>query len=118
MHDRQFQIDTRSILDLTGTLKFDVVLALNIFHHFIKDRRSHEKLLRLLSNVEAKVMFFEPHHPGEEQMKGSYRNYEPDEFALLVAGACRLVRQRIGQAPDGRPIYMLTKPGLESSCAS
>ncbi len=47
---------------------YKVVLALNIFHHFIKTRASHERLVRLLAGLKAETVFFEPHRIEETQM--------------------------------------------------
>ena len=64
--------------------KFDVVLALNIFHHFIKTEQFHQKLVKLLNNLNTDVIIFESHDPKEEQMDNSYKNYSPEEFVQFI----------------------------------
>lgn len=107
---RNFKIIAKSILDLDGRLEYDVVLALNIFHHFLKDEFKYHRWLDFLERLDTKVFFFEPHLPNEEQMKGSYINYEPEEFANVIAERCRMKRvHEIGRSTDGRPLYVLYK---------
>lgn len=107
---KSFEIIDRSILDLETARKFDVVLALNIFHHFLKKQDLHERLIRFLSRLEAGTMFFEPHLPGEPQMAGSFRNYGPEEFAEFIKEHGRFgSSEQIGVALDGRSLFMLRR---------
>jgi hypothetical protein len=97
-------------LDLRGRLKYDVILALNIFHHFLKDKFRYYRWLDFLERLDTKVIYFEPHLSNEEQMRGSYINYEPEEFANVIAKRCKMKRvQEIGHSTDGRPFYVLYK---------
>lgn len=64
--------------------RFDAVLALGIFHHFIKTRKNHAQLVRLLSRLDISEMFFWAHNPTEKQMAGAFRNYAPEEFANFL----------------------------------
>lgn len=64
--------------------KFNVVLALNIFHHFIKTEEFYEKLVQLLNNLKTDVIIFEAHNPDEQQMEWSYKNYSPLEFVKFI----------------------------------
>jgi hypothetical protein len=105
-----FEIIPRSILELKGDLKYDVVLALNIFHHFLKTKDTYYLFLDLLNRIKTKVMFFEPHCPQENQMEKSFKNYEPLQFAQLIASNCDLNSYKlIGRVENGRNIYMLKK---------
>ena len=47
--------------------EYDVVLALNIFHHFLKDKRSHDKFVRMLQRLQTKIMIFQSHLTSEPQ---------------------------------------------------
>lgn len=106
--DRQFRIIERSVCDYHEKSHFDVVLALNVFHHFLKTRESHGQLVRLLRRLDANEMFFEPHLPSEFQMKGLYVNYEPDEFTRVILEHSNLDQSTcIGNASDGRRLYRL-----------
>jgi hypothetical protein len=108
--NRKFTIVDRNILDWpeVGDLHFDVVLALNILHHFLKTKEAYDKLVDLLRNLKMTELFFEPHVFSEPQMKGAYRNYTPSEFVHFVSQVSGLgVVGVIGEARDGRRIYKL-----------
>jgi len=108
--DRKFSVIRESILTYMTGNRFDVVLALNIFHHFLKTKSNYDALIRLLERIHMETMIFEPHHTAEPQMKNAYRNYEPDEFVQFVLEHSELNRSElIGKAEDKRPIYKLWK---------
>lgn len=87
---------------------FDVVLALNIFHHFMKTREDHERLIVLLRKLRPRQAFFEPHRVDEGPMQGAYRNLPPGEFVAFVQEHMQLPHaEHIGTAPDGRSIFSL-----------
>ena len=106
----RFVIQTQSVFDISvDELKqFNVVLALNIFHHFIKREVEHKRLVKLLNELECQEMFFEAHNPSEGQMDNVYRNYEPDEFAdFILEHSILTQRERIYESNDGRILYRL-----------
>ena len=108
--NRTFSIISTSILDQPPILelRFDVVLALNILHHFLKTESDHAKLVRLLRKLRFKEMYFEPHLPQEDQMAGAYRNYTPEEFVVFILENTGLQRSAIiGRDSDGRSIYKI-----------
>ena len=106
--DRNFRVIERSILTYRDKCRFDVVLALNVFHHFLKQETLHNKLIQLLKKLNARMMFFEPHRPDEPQMKGSFRNYPPEEFVEFVRlhGRFRSYT-KIGILRGGRALFKL-----------
>lgn len=111
IHDlcgKKFSIWRRSVFELPQA-RFDVVLALNIFHHFIKTERVFQQFDAFLRRLECELMVFQPHNPAEGQMKGSFLNYAPEEFAEYVGRSTRLpVSTRIGTI-EGRPLFVLSK---------
>ncbi len=108
--NKKFAIHDCSIFDYQGPMKFNIVLALNIFHHFLKDRGSYRKLIQLLRSLEIEAMFFEPHAPGENTMVGSYRDFNNQEFVdFILENSCLNISKHIGQAPDGRNLYLLQR---------
>jgi 2-polyprenyl-3-methyl-5-hydroxy-6-metoxy-1,4-benzoquinol methylase len=108
--DRNFRVIEQSILTYREKCRFDVVLALNIFHHFLKQKADHEALINFLQRMDINLMFFEPHRTSEAQMNGAYRNYEPDEFVQFLLRHSSLTHaDLIGKAEDERPIYKLRK---------
>jgi len=106
--NRKFKIIYGSIFDYRDTTDFDVVLALNIFHHFIKAEGTYYKLIDLLKRLDMKVMFFQAELPDSPQMKGAYRNFNCDEFVDFILENSKLNEAMcIGETKDGRPIYRL-----------
>lgn len=97
--------------DLPNPSDFDVVTALNIFHHPIKTREGHDRLLGFLERLEAELILFQPHrHDPPGQMKGAYRNYPPEEFAELVRSHAGMRDvKHLGTARDGRQLYLLSR---------
>jgi len=108
--NKQFNIIDKSIFDYHDHTDFDIVLALNIFHHFLKNETDFNHLLNLLDRLDMNMMFFEPHLASEPQMKDAYANYKPDEFAaFIIENSCLNHIEMIGEAEDSRRIYKLSK---------
>jgi len=110
MENRKFKITSRSIFEYRrgSKLSFDIVLALNIFHHFLKTKKSYEELIVLLKRIETKEMFFQAHKFDEPQMRGAYKNFQSDEFADFVLKHTNLTYKKlIGETEDKRKIYKL-----------
>jgi hypothetical protein len=106
--NRKFEVLEQSILACKGKMNFTVVLALNIFHHFLKSELTYRHFIDLLARLKTDLMFFQPHLPSDPQMKDAYVNYDCDDFAKLVARHSRLARyELIGRDQDERPIYKL-----------
>lgn len=104
---RKFKIISKSIFDYNrdSELSFDIVLALNVFHHFLKTKRSYEELIHLLKRIRAKEMFFQSHEYDEPQMKGAYKNFHPEEFAQFISKHTNLKYKLIGKGEEGRHIF-------------
>lgn len=91
-------------------MKFDIVLALNIFHHFIKKQETHEKLRSWLRALDADVMIFEPHLASEPQMAGAYANYDAQGFVqFILDNSCLNRSELIHTCQDGRSVYRLSR---------
>lgn len=109
--NKHFTIVQESILDAKEIVNepFDVVLALNIFHHFLKSEETFQKFEVFLAHLKCKEIYFEPHLYDESQMVDSYRNMQPNEFAEYIRLQTRLNKiELIGQAEDNRPIYKIS----------
>jgi 2-polyprenyl-3-methyl-5-hydroxy-6-metoxy-1,4-benzoquinol methylase len=108
--NKKFTIIPKSIFEYKDleNIEFDVVLALNIFHHFLIYEESYHELVNLLHKLRVKEMFFEPHSPDFFQDAKPYRNYSEDEFVQFILKNSELNEsQCIGIAQDGRKIYKL-----------
>lgn len=112
---RKFDIIKDNLLNLDNHLAskkryFDVALALNIFHHFLKQKDDYTKFEAWLKRLSGRVglMFFEPHNPNERQMEGAYRNYDAVEFAEFVSSNLGLKNMEcIYQTGDKRKLFRL-----------
>ena len=106
--NRKFKIVYGSIFEYLEKNDFDVVLALNIFHHFLKTEETYYKLIELLRRLQMKVMFFQPPLPDSLQMQDVYRHLDCSEFADFILANSNLNEATyIGETADRRPIYRL-----------
>lgn len=87
---------------------WEVVLAFNIFHHFLKEKAKHDKLAAWLKGLNVDVMIFEPHRSAERQMAGAYANYDEREFVDFILSSSVLEHaELVHRCTDGRPVYKL-----------
>lgn len=108
--NKKFEIYECSIFDFLPdqVINYDVILALNIFHHFLKTRYDFDHLVNLLHRISCRELFIEPHLPDEVQMVDAYRNLNPTEFVHFIRENVGLSRVKcIGMAEDGRSIYKI-----------
>jgi SAM-dependent methyltransferase len=104
---RRFDVLCASVLDYPFHEPFDVVLALNIFHHFLKSEASYGRLIAMLGRMRMREMIFQSHKPGEGQMAGAFRDYTPEEFVqFLTDHSCLTSAEYLGSDRE-RPIYRL-----------
>lgn len=88
-------------------INYDIILALNIFHHFIKTEKKFNNLKELLSRINCKIMFFQSHNTKETQMVGSYKNFNNDEFVDFILENSNLSKSEC-ILQGRRPIYKIT----------
>jgi len=111
---RQFAVVSESVLDarLVRETVFSVVLALNVFHHFLKTRAAFARFQSLLAALKTDEMFFEPHLEGEAQMRSAEAYLSPDELTRFVAESLGLRRiDLLGSDADGRSLFRMTRNG-------
>jgi len=102
-----FKIISNSIFNYEGELNFDVVLALNLFHHFLKGKESYYQLIKLLRKLKAGEMYFQSDKKEGIKMKDSYKNYSPEEFVnFMVENSNFSKADCIGEV-RGHKIYKL-----------
>src|SRR3989304_147893 len=93
-------------VNLFENKKFDVVIALNIFHHFLKNKTQFVQLKAMLKNMDTNELFFEPHLYEEEQMENSYVNFTPSQFVDFLLQNTSLTKSEvIYTAKNGRTVY-------------
>jgi len=106
--NRKFKIVSTSVYEWpqVGEMHFDVVLALNVFHHALKFEQSYFQLVGLLKNLPMRELFLESAAEDEPQMKGAYMNYSPSEFVNFIErNSCLKRVETIGQTEYGRTMY-------------
>ncbi len=110
--NKKFKIIPKSIFSYKKNrkLNFDVVLALFIFHHFLKKKNTYLNLIKLLNRLDIKEMFFGAHNPKELQNINGYINYNPEEFVnFIIENSCLNKYELIGIIKNHRRhIYKLT----------
>lgn len=109
LYEDSFKIFEGSFFSIERPLKYDVILALNIFHHFIKTEKIHQNLSSILGEIQCKVMFFQSHDVREGQMQNSFRNYTPTEFCEFIIESCPSL-SRFKKIADfkNRPMFKIT----------
>ncbi len=104
-----FKILHQNILNMFDKpVEFDIVLGLNIFHHFLKTEGNYNKFIVLLNNLKMKEMFFEPHHPNEKQFTNAYKNLNNEQFLKLIINNTNLTKcKKILDCEEDRYLYHL-----------
>jgi SAM-dependent methyltransferase len=109
--NKSFQIFNNSILKYITrqNRQYDVVLCLNIFHHFIKSKKGLNELKSILTHLDTKEMYFQPHRQSESQMWNAYWNPTSDEFVAFILEHSNLNKAiYLGHVKGRRPLYQLT----------
>jgi hypothetical protein len=88
---------------------FDIVFALNIFHHFMKTREALEQLDDFLRRLKCRMMIYQAHHPSDIIMTGAYRNMTPEEATSFIAERLSLSRVEEIGTYKRRRIFKLTE---------
>ena len=88
--------------DIKQKLSFDIVLALNIFHHFIKNDRLPQ-LASCLGRIDCREMYYQG-HSDEPQMQGHITSDEM--VGWVIRNSCLQYSRVIGISGD-RKIYKL-----------
>ena len=109
---KTFKIINKSIFDLNEKLDYDIVLALNIFHHFLREKELYNQLIEFLNRLNLKIMYFQPHDPTEGLMRNAYINFDNEQFVrFIIKHSCLNKFELINKQSDGRsrPIYKIFK---------
>jgi 2-polyprenyl-3-methyl-5-hydroxy-6-metoxy-1,4-benzoquinol methylase len=97
-------------IDFLKTMHFDVVLALNIFHHFTKTKSLFCSFQEFLHNLRTDLLFLSTAHPTSQQMENAYRKYSEPQFAKFVLQHTDLNKcKQIFTGRYGRSLYKLSK---------
>lgn len=110
--NKKFEIINKSIfeVDLIKEMIFDVVLALDIFHNFLKTKTRYFQLIDLLRNLKTNKLFFELHNFDEDQMEDAYVHYDENEFLnFLLENSTLTKSELIYKTKYGSHIFKLFK---------
>lgn len=110
--ENKFEVWEGSVFEFPHIGEQNVVLALNIFHHFLKAQETYDGLVSMLKRTNADMIVFAAHvyeRKGPD-FQNAYRNYPPEEFARFVSEHSRLPKiELMGKSHDGRSLYRLTR---------
>lgn len=105
MFRKKFEIWPESLFDIKS-FEFDIVLALNIFHHLVRTKFDYESLVDFLSQLKCQALYLEP---DANKSLDAYRHFSDLEFVHFVQKYTGLKNsQFLGTAEEGRPVYLLT----------
>ena len=104
-----FNIMAADLFDLPH-YRYNTILALSIFHHFLLTEESYTKFLALLPKLDCQELIVEMNYPNEHQMQDAYMKLEPYQLADTILYHSPLKKcQCLGETTDNsgstRPIY-------------
>lgn len=108
---KSFHIIEGDILGYDGPLEFDVVFALSIFHHFLRDKETFSRLNDFLRRLKVDYMIFEPNITGESIVSKYEINLGGEDYVKhVIEYSCLNSYRKIGVEPEtSRPIYLLSR---------
>ncbi len=101
-----YKLITESILDIDPK-QFDLVIALNIFHHFLKQEARYNKFIQFLSRLQCQTMIYQSHNLNEGQMKNAYKNFSDDDFCKFIIDNSTLTEWKQIATYSNRNIYLI-----------
>lgn len=108
--DSNARIIEGSVFDLDDLSKYDVIVALNILHHFLRTEQSFANLKTLLGKVARGVMYVQTHNP--ETVDGIDDYFAPmtvPQFLEFIVENSIFTRySEIYRESDGRPIFLFS----------
>jgi 2-polyprenyl-3-methyl-5-hydroxy-6-metoxy-1,4-benzoquinol methylase len=107
----EFEILEKRLFETSEIKKYQLVLALYVFHHFLKREDDYNSLLKFLGELDAETMFFATHSPDEPQMLNAFKNLSPEEFSDLILAHSRFTHKSCiwSEPGGGRRLYLLSK---------
>lgn len=105
-HGLKFRIFDDSFLNLDKR-DYDIVVALNIFHHFLKNETDYNDLVDFLESITFKEMFIQLHETTESQMTQSYKNYNNREFLEFILRTTNKTQYQYVGEERQRKIYKI-----------
>ena len=111
-NNRKFEIIDKKILEYDIKVKkFDIVLALNVFHRFLQTEYTFNKFLQFLKDLDTKELFLQCPTKEAPLIKNSYKQYGGDQFAEFIIKNSNLNNYKFlgSLEKDGKSLYKLKK---------
>jgi hypothetical protein len=89
--------------------RFDIVLAFNTFHRYLRTKESFDKFAEFLKNLPIGELYFEPNDRDDPLLHGAYKRFCRDEFvAFLLSTTGLKTATLLGVMNDGKPLFKLS----------
>ncbi len=105
---KKFKIIPESILEYNKNqeLKFDIVLLLNRFHHYLRSEESYMKFFDFLRRINMKELLFCLPHKKEIQYPKTFQDFDSNHIIkMIIENSCLSESIVIGKTKKGRAIY-------------
>ncbi len=99
-----------SVFDLGDYAGYDVIVALNILHHFLRTEQSFAALKAMLARIEPGVMYVQTHNPDTiDRMDDYHAPMTVVQFLDFIVEHSAFNRYtEIYRESDGRPIFLFS----------
>ncbi len=105
MRNKNFTVINADILGLQEIRKFDIVLALDVIHHFLKTKEIFSRFVDYLRLLEAETIFLEI-----SDLKSSFKRFATEEIVELICELTSLPNiALIGYSVKNFPIFKLSR---------
>ena len=104
-YEMNYKIIEESFFDVE--FDFDIIVAFNIFHHFLKTEDLYNKLRNFLNSIKFKELFIQVHSINESQMKSAFLNLTPEEFINFIKTETNKNEVEYLYELNGRKIYKI-----------
>jgi len=108
--NKEFAVIPESIFTLCnrGPLKYDIVLALDIFHDLLNQKACLEDWKRLLNSLDMKEMYLELRAHAQLQTEDARVSLSPEEtVSLVLDNSCLNSYNLLGKFGEARALYKL-----------
>lgn len=105
--EMNLNIIQKDVLTLEN-VNYDIIIAFNIFHHFLKTEDVYNRFKILLSSMKYKELFVQFHKTEEAQMKTAFKNYNAEDFAKFLMQSTNKTEYKFITDINGRKLYKIS----------
>ena len=108
--DQRIEVWEGDIFEFDRLGDYDAVIALNIFHHFLRSAASFERFRALLGRLPRGLLLLQTHNPGTvDHSQDFHAEMTVQEFLqFIIDHSAYEQSELIFVEDDGRPIYLLS----------